>query len=100
MVKCHGISSRPWTFVLILVSASICTTPAWAQYTQRYRTVSNGAVTFAGNTLGLDGAANENGQGTRGSIGTFITTDTTQRDTRRRPPRHRYFPSAPRVTGG
>src|SRR3954465_5134103 len=53
---------------------------AEAQYVQRFSATTNGAVTFTGNTLGLDGEVNQNGQGTRGPIGTFITTDTSLRD--------------------
>ena len=53
---------------------------AQAQYVQRFNTITNGAITFTGNTLGLDAAADQNGQGTRGSIGTFITTNTSLRD--------------------
>src|SRR5262249_58359402 len=51
-----------------------------------------GAITFTGNTLGLDGATDQNGQGTRGSIGTFITTDTTLRDVTPQPPAAQLFP--------
>src|SRR4051812_36193593 len=53
---------------------------AEAQYVQRFSATTNGAVTFTGNTLGLDGEVNQNGQGTLGAIGTFITTDTSLRD--------------------
>ena len=58
-----------------------CARSASAQATLRYSTTTNGAVTFTGNSLGLDGATDDNGQGTRGAVGTFITTDATQRDT-------------------
>ena len=66
-------------------AASICCVlliPALAeaQYIERFSTTTNGAITFSGNSLGLDGEVNENGQGTRGAIGTFITTDTSLRD--------------------
>src|SRR5262249_28755945 len=64
-----------WVCVALLMPAL-----AEAQYSQRYSATTSGAITFTGNTLGLDGAVNQNGQGTRGAIGTFITTDTTQRD--------------------
>jgi len=53
---------------------------AQAQYVRRFTTISNGAVTFTGNTLGLDSEPDQNGQGTSGSIGTFITTNTGSRD--------------------
>ena len=53
---------------------------AQAQYVQRFNTVGNGAITFTGNTLGLDAEPNENGQGERGSIGTFIAENPLSRD--------------------
>ncbi len=53
---------------------------AQAVYLQRFSTVANGAITFTGNTLGLDKTAGTNGPGTSGGIGTFITTDTTLTD--------------------
>src|SRR5499427_4970151 len=53
---------------------------AEAQYVQRFTATTNGAITFAGNTLGLDGAENQNGPGTVGAIHTFITTDTSLQD--------------------
>jgi len=53
---------------------------AHAQYVQRFTATTNGAVTFTGNALGLDGEIDQNGQGTRGAIATFITTDTSLRD--------------------
>jgi large repetitive protein len=71
--------TRSGAFVIVATLAWACT--AEAQYTQRFLTISDGAVTFTGNSLGLDGETSQNGQGTRGAIGTFITTDTTQRDT-------------------
>ncbi|MBP2000088.1 C4-type Zn-finger protein [Paenibacillus shirakamiensis] len=42
----------------------------------RYNTTMNGAMTFTGNTLGLNKVANQNNQGTAGSIGAFITLNT------------------------
>src|SRR5262245_54217997 len=66
-----------------LVLIGVMPAVASAQYVLRGNTTTSGAITFTGNTLGLDGSKNnngENGQGTRGGIGTFITTDTTQRD--------------------
>src|SRR5262245_29454369 len=64
----------------VLLSALACAHPASAQYTRRFTTIDNGAITFTGNALGLDGETSQNGQGTRGSIATFITTDTTLQD--------------------
>ena len=50
--------------------------PAHAVYVNRYSTITNGALTFTGNTLGLDMTANANAPGTSGSIGTFISLNT------------------------
>jgi hypothetical protein len=65
---------------LVLLLVSVWASPAFAQYTTRYTAIANGAVTFTGNALGLDSEPNQNGQGTSGSIGTFITTNTGSRD--------------------
>jgi large repetitive protein len=46
-----------------------------AVYINRFSTIANGAVTFTGNTLGLDKAAGANAPGTSGAIGTFTTTN-------------------------
>jgi large repetitive protein len=64
-----------WTCCVLLTPAL-----AEAQYIQRFSATTNGAITFSGNTLGLDGEVNQHGQGTRGAVGTFITTDTSLRD--------------------
>lgn len=40
-------------------------------YVNRFLTNANGAVTFTGNTFGLNKQANANAPGTAGSIGTF-----------------------------
>ena len=69
-----------------------------AQYVQRFATTTTGALTFTGNTLGLDGAVDQNGlgqngQGTRGAIGTFITTNTSLQDTAPAPPTAPLFPA-------
>ncbi len=53
---------------------------AHAAYVNRYTVIANGALTFTGNTIGLNKASNANGPGTTGAIGTFITTDTTLTD--------------------
>ncbi|MBW2701821.1 MAG: DUF4215 domain-containing protein [Deltaproteobacteria bacterium] len=42
----------------------------------RYESTSRGTLAVTGNTLGLSKQHDENGPGTEGSIGTFITTDT------------------------
>ncbi len=51
-----------------------------AAYLQRFSTITNGAITFTGNTLGLSKTSGNNAQGTNGAIGTFITTDTSLQD--------------------
>lgn len=43
---------------------------------QRYSNIKNGGIVFTGNTLGLSKAANSNTPGLLGSIGAFISTDT------------------------
>ena len=45
-------------------------------YLLRYGNTAAGAVTFTGNTLGLNKANNVNGPGNDGSIGAFITLNT------------------------
>ncbi len=50
---------------------------AFAAYINRYTTTTNGAITFTGNSLGLDGSTTAGTPGTSGSIGAFITTDQT-----------------------
>src|SRR5262249_21327943 len=47
----------------------------------RFNTITTGALTFTGNTLGLSKQANANAPGTSDGIGTFITTNTTLRET-------------------
>ena len=59
-------------FIFLLGFAS----PTHAVYVNRYSTITNGALTFTGNTLGLDMTANANAPGTSGSIGTFISLNT------------------------
>ena len=51
-----------------------------AQYVNRFSTITGGAITFTGNTLGLSKATNTNAPGTNGSIGTFISTNTSLQD--------------------
>ena len=45
---------------------------AQAAYVTRFSTVTNGAITFTGNTIGLNKQASANAPGTSGAIGTFI----------------------------
>jgi uncharacterized repeat protein (TIGR01451 family) len=74
--------------LLVWAALALCLLPARAAYVKRYTTIANGAMTFTGNTLGLDkntststGSNGGNGPGTTGSIGTFITTLTSAHDT-------------------
>ncbi len=60
------------------VVLGFATSSANAQYVNRYSTITSGAVTFTGNTLRLSKGTNT--PGTNGSIGTFITNDTSIRD--------------------
>lgn len=46
-------------------------------FTTRYKTITKGAVTFTGNTLGLSQLLNQNVEGDSGSIGAFITLQNT-----------------------
>jgi uncharacterized repeat protein (TIGR01451 family) len=73
---------KEWLERFSLALIVMCLTPgaALAQYTTRASTTTSGAVTFTGNALGLDGDEDANRPGTRGAIGTFITTDTSQQD--------------------
>ena len=50
-----------------------------AAYIERYSVIANGAVTMTGNAIGLAKNPGQNQPGTSGSIGAFITTDTTKR---------------------
>jgi len=81
--------------VPLLVVGVVCLLPvhATAQYTLRASVTTSGGVTFTGNSLGLDGQTDENGQGSRGAIGTFITTDTTLQDANPSPLSVPLFPS-------
>jgi large repetitive protein len=53
---------------------------AHAAYIQRYSTINNGAITFTGNTIGLNKAAGANAPGTSGAIGTFIAAGAATQD--------------------
>ncbi|MEO7910365.1 MAG: hypothetical protein ABIV47_12015, partial [Roseiflexaceae bacterium] len=53
---------------------------AAAAYQLRYSTITTGALTFTGNTLGLSKAPGTNAPGTSHGIGTFISTNTALRD--------------------
>lgn len=64
--------------LVVAVLCFVCGRGADAAYVTRYSAVTNGAITFTGNTLGLNKAAGLNAPGTTGSIGAFTTTDTLQ----------------------
>ena len=71
-------------YVCLLFATILCLwNPIAAQepgYVQRKVVTTNGAVTFVGNALGLNKDGTNDRPGTSGSLGTFITTDTSQRD--------------------
>ena len=61
--------------VLLAAAALLClANPALAGYVTRFSTTDTGAITFTGNTLGLNKTSGQNNPGTAGSIGAFITT--------------------------
>ncbi len=65
----------------LVVWAVVCSTPlVQAAYVSRYNTIANGALTFTGNTIGLNKTANANTPGAADSIGAFITTNATSVD--------------------
>jgi large repetitive protein len=66
-------------FILACIVA-LSTTPLYAAYVQRYSTITNGAITFTGNTIGLNKAVGANTPGTNGAIGTFIAAGATTQD--------------------
>ncbi len=49
-----------------------------ATYVSVYNTITNGGITFTGNTLGLDKTTNQNNPGITGSIGAFISQDSSE----------------------
>ena len=63
-----------------LLVAGLTASQAEAQSVLRFRTTAQGGVAVTGNTLGLSKETNANGPGTRDSIGTFVTVDTTSVD--------------------
>ena len=60
-----------FAFCLLLGAASA----SHAAYISRFTTITNGAVTFTGNTIGLNKLAGANAPGTSGAIGTFIASN-------------------------
>ena len=71
----HRISSFAIVCLCLLHAA-----PACAAYVQRYSIINNGAITFTGNTIGLNKASGANAPGTSGAIGTFIAAGATTQD--------------------
>ncbi len=65
---------------LLPVSGLLTSLPAHAAYINRFSTITNGAITFTGNTLGLSKQPTTNAPGTSDAIGAFITTNTALRD--------------------
>ncbi len=65
---------------MAVLCALLSVTWAQAVYINRFTTITNGALTFTGNTIGLNKASNSNAPGTAGSIGTFITPVATSVD--------------------
>jgi uncharacterized repeat protein (TIGR01451 family) len=63
--------------LVLCLALSLCMQSAYAVYINRFTTTTNGAITFTGNTLGLDGGNIVGDPGIQGSIGAFTTTDTT-----------------------
>jgi hypothetical protein len=64
---------RPGT-AAVVVALLVRAATAHAQYVNRFTTITNGAITFTGNTFGLSKALGQNQPGTSDSIGTFTTT--------------------------
>ena len=64
----------------VLLAAISGATLVQAAYVNRYNTITNGALTFTGNTIGLNKTAGTNAPGASGAIGTFITTNATSVD--------------------
>jgi large repetitive protein len=66
--------------ILLPVSGLLNVQTVSAAYQLRYSTITTGAMTFTGNTLGLSKAVNTSMPSTSGGIGAFITTNTALRD--------------------
>jgi|SRR5262245_27915226 len=78
-----------WSAACVVV-VRMRVTAARAQYVNRFATITNGAITFTGNTLGLSKAVNVNQAGTSDAIGAFTTINTAlQVPTVPSPPRRR-----------
>ncbi len=73
------LSHRISSFAIVCLCL-LHATPAYAAYVQRYSIINNGAITFTGNTIGLNKASGANAPGTSGAIGTFIAAGATTQD--------------------
>jgi large repetitive protein len=65
---------------LLPVSGLLNVRPAQAAYVKRLSTITTGAITFTGNTLGLSKQSAANAPGQFDAIGAFISTNTALRD--------------------
>jgi large repetitive protein len=61
---------------MLVVVLLLRATAAHGQYVTRFTMITNGAITFTGNALGLSKASNVNQAGTLDSIGAFSTVNT------------------------
>ena len=59
-------------FKLALTTLVLAASTAQAAYNLRYTTIAPGAVTFTGNTIGLNKASGSNNPGTSQAIGAYI----------------------------
>lgn len=78
VAKIYSHQIAAWCYAAIFLGFS--SSSVFAAYVQRFSTIGNGAITFTGNTIGLNKAANTNAPGTSGAIGTFIAAGTASVD--------------------
>ena len=84
--RCPGLHRVAFAVIIALVAGVGWPRDVSAQYLPRQSFITNGAITFTGNSLGLDANNNQNAEGTRGSIGTFITVNGALQDLTPPPP--------------
>src|SRR5262249_42248833 len=65
-----------WRGAALVMVTLLGAATAHAQYVNRFTTITNGAITFTGNTLGLSKAVGLNQAGTSDAIGAFTTVNT------------------------
>jgi large repetitive protein len=80
MLLIHIFAKKKIAGFMLTCLVALSTTPLYAAYVQRYSTINNGAITFTGNTIGLNKTAGVNTPGTSGAIGTFIAAGATTQD--------------------